>query len=354
MIIAIDGRPLVGNRTGIGVHTAEIASRLTRTTPILLTHRAIDDLSGIAEVDRRVHRISPGVAWQQIVLPQMARRAGADVLWGPHGTLPWNLKLPSVVSIHDFTSITMPMKHRLRTVLSFNSLVGWSLQRATKIAAVSRHTADQAIRHFGIEAGRVEVVPNGVDFDFFSTPSATKESASPYVLYAGTFEPRKGLPTLFEAWRQLRERPRLVLTGDRGWRESTLRSEMEPFVSTGQIEMTGYVTRERLRSLYQNALVFVYPAEGEGFGLPPLEAMAAGTPVVACRSGAIAEVTGDAALLAMPGDAASLATHLQQLLSNQGMRNEQVEKGRHCARRFSWSTSARLMEELFLGAAVRG
>lgn len=350
MIVAVDGRPLVGNRTGIGVHTAEIASRLSRTKPILLTHRAIDDRSGIEDVEAVVQRFAPGVAWQQLLLARLANRNRADLLWAPHGTIPWNLRIPSVVTIHDFTSITMPLRHRIRTVVSFNSLIGWSLQHATRIAAVSRYTADQAIRSFGVDPLKLEIVPNGVDFDFFSQRSPTHDRVAPYLLFAGTFEPRKGLPSLFAAWRSLKDRPRLVLTGDAGWRESRLRSEIEPFVRSGEIEMTGYVSRERLRALYQEAIALVYPAEGEGFGLPPLEAMAAGTPVLACRSGAIEEVLGEDAILSTPGDSSQLASQLAEVIASNELRSELKERGILRARRFSWSASARLMEDLFLAA----
>jgi len=350
VIVAIDGRPLVGNRTGIGVHTAEIASRLFRSTPILFTHRNIDDRSGIENIECLVRRFAPGVAWQQLILKGMATRAGAELLWAPHGTIPWNLRIPSVVTIHDFTSLTMPLRHRVRTIVSFNSLIGWSLQKSTRIAAVSRYTADQAIRGFGVDPSKVEIVPNGVDFEYFSDRRATNASTAPYLLFAGTFEPRKGLPSLVAAWKSLRNRPRLLLTGDAGWRERALRREIEPFIRSGEIEVTGYVTRERLRMLYQNAIALVYPAEGEGFGLPPLEAMAAGTPVVACRSGAIEEVLGDAALLAKPGERVELASCLERILQNPSLRRELVEKGIARARHYSWRTSAKLMEELFVAA----
>jgi len=166
-------------------------------------------------------------------------------------------------------------------------------------------------------------------------------------LFAVDFEPRKGLPSLFSAWRSLRERPRLVLTGDAGWRESRLRSEIEPFVRSGEIEMTGYVPRERLRTLYQDAIALVYPAEGEGFGLPPLEAMAAGTPVLACRSGAIEEVLGEDAILSRPGDTAQLASQLTEVIASGALRREFKVRGVLRARRLSWSESARLMEDVF-------
>lgn len=347
MIVAVDARALVGNRTGIGVHTAEIASRLRRSQPVLLTHVAIEDRSGIENVSMMTRRFSPGVAWQQFLLSRFACQADADVLWAPHGTLPWNLRMPSVSSIHDFTSIKMPLRHRLRTILSFNPLIRRSLEQATRIAAVSRYTADEAIRDFGVAAAKIEVVPNGVDYEFFSSGAATQPLSPPYLLFAGTFEPRKGLSTLFTAWKAMRDRPRLILAGDEGWRENRLRKDMTSFIARGQIETAGFVSRERLRELYQGAAAFVYPAEGEGFGLPPLEAMAAGTPVIACRSGAVPEVVGEAAILVSPGDHAALKSSLEEIIRSNSLRAELTSLGAARARRFSWMTSAQQMDELF-------
>ncbi|HSP33841.1 MAG TPA: hypothetical protein VLU46_05945, partial [Thermoanaerobaculia bacterium] len=138
MKVLIDGRPLVGERTGIGVHTAEIARRLPEA-PLIASHAEIIDRSGIEHCRFRVDRALNGIVWQQFVLPRIA---DADVLWGPHGTIPLRERLPSVVTIHDFTSITMPGRHRLKTIASYNLFIARSLERAQRVAAVSRAVAD--------------------------------------------------------------------------------------------------------------------------------------------------------------------------------------------------------------------
>ena len=132
MRLLIDGRALVGNRTGIGVHTAEIAQRLDVDT-LIASHAEITNREGLERCTFRVDRTPLGVAWQQRTLP----RIEADVLWGPHGTLPLTWKKPSVVTVHDFTSITMPGRHRLKTILSFNLFIGRSLEMASRVACVS-------------------------------------------------------------------------------------------------------------------------------------------------------------------------------------------------------------------------
>jgi glycosyltransferase involved in cell wall biosynthesis len=339
MRVLIDGRALVGHRTGIGVHTAEIARRLAvEPRPLIASHAAIEDREGLEECRFRVDRAPLGVIWQQLLLPRIDE---ADVLWGPHGTLPVAWRRPAVITLHDFTSLTMPRRHRLQTILSFNLVIGRSLEMASRIACVSQAVANEAMRGFGIDPQRVEIVPNGVD-EFFSPG---EDAEGDYLLYTGTLEPRKGLDVLFAGWGSLPEpRPRLVLCGDAGWKT---RMPDDP-----RIEVTGYVSRERLRALYRGALAFVYPSLHEGFGIPPLEAMACGAPVIATRTGAIPEFAGDAALLVPPGDRDALRAALLRLLGDAELRHELRAKGPERAKLYRWDRSARLMTQLLEAACA--
>ena len=329
MTILIDGRPLVGNRTGIGVHTAEIARRL-QPPPLIASHAVIENAQGLERCGFRVDHSPLGVLWQQTILPDIE----ADVLWGPHGTLPMTWKRPSVVTLHDFTSITMPRRHRLKTILSFNLFIGRSLELASRVACVSRAVADEAMRGFGVPAWKMELVPNGVD-SYFSPGGEEGD----YLLFTGTLEPRKGIHDLFGAWWALPEpRPRLLLAGDPGWK---MRMPEDP-----RLEVLGYVTRERLRELYRGARAFIYPSHYEGFGIPPLEAMACGAPVIATRTGAIPEFAGDAALLIEPGDVDALHAAMKRLLADAPLRRELRARGPERARPYDWDRSARIMTEL--------
>ncbi len=336
MRVLVDGRPLVGHRTGIGVHAAEITRRLhVEPAPLIASHREIHDLSGLEHCDFRVDRMPLGVLWQQLVLP----RIEADVLWGPHGTLPVAGKTPAVITIHDFTSITMPGRHRLKTLFSYNVFIGRSLERARRVAAVSRAIADETMRGFGIPRSKIEIVPNGVD-EFFS-PGGEE---SDYLLFVGTLEPRKGLDDLFAVWSSLSPRPRLVVCGGSGWKTSIAQRE--------GIEITGYVDRTRLRDLYRGAIAFVYPSHYEGFGIPPLEALACGAPVVATRTGAIPEFAGGAALLVNPGDREALREALLRLLRDAALRRELRARGPERASLYRWEASAQTMRGLLEDAAA--
>lgn len=333
--VAIDGRALVGNRTGIGVHTAEIARRLgVEPPPLIASHAPIDDRSGIEGCRFEVGHAPLGVLWQQTTFA----RIDADVLWCPHGTIPLASRVPSVATMHDLSTLTMPRRHELKTLLSFNLFIGRSIEKAARIACVSRAIAGEMHRSFGVSASKLEVVPNGVD-DFF-TPGAGGEDD--YILYAGTLEPRKGIDDLVAAWRSL-PAPRLplILCGDRGWGVRV----------PDDVTVTGYVTRERLRELYRGARVFVYPSHHEGFGIPPLEAMACGAPVIATRTGAIPDYAEGAALLVAPRDPAALGAALWQLLGSRALRDELREAGPRRAALHGWDASALRMTELLAEAA---
>lgn len=329
MNLLVDARPLVGNRTGIGVHTAEIARRLPFEVT-LASHAPIGDREGLEALRFRVDPMPFGVAWQQLRLP----RLDGDVLWGPHGTLPLRWRGPAVVTLHDFTSITMPLRHRAKTIFSFNLFIGASLELASHVACVSGTVAAEAMRSFGVSAAKLEIVPNGVD-EFF-TPGGEEED---FILYAGTLEPRKGVSDLVDAWRALpAPRPRLILCGDPGWGSPVARED--------GVELTGYVSREKLRDLYRRAMVFVYPSRHEGFGIPPLEAMACGAAVIATRTGAIPEYGEGAALLVDPGARQALRDALALLVRDRTLRGELRARGPERAAQWRWSRGAKVMSDL--------
>ena len=333
MRVIIDGRPLVGSRSGIGVHTAEIAGRLEADV-LIASHAEIANKQGIERCQFRVDRAPNGILWQQIVLPRIG---GADVLWGPHGTMPVASRIPSVVTLHDFTSLTMPGRHRLKTIASFNLFISDSLERADRVAAVSERIANEAMRWFGVPRAVIEIIPNGVD-EFFQPGDARGDS----ILFVGTLEPRKGIDDLIAVWQSIpMPRPPLILCGERGWGVDVPK----------EIEVTGWVDRERLRELYRRARIFVYPSRYEGFGIPPLEAMACGAPVIATRTGAIPDYAEGAAMLIDPGDRDALRSSMLQLLGDAALRADLGARGVERAKQFRWERSAKLMRELLAEAA---
>ena len=357
--VVIDGRALVGKRTGIGVHTAEIASRLdTEPAPLIAAHTDIENRSSIEHCRFRVDRISPGVLWQQLKLAKVAQEEG-DVLWGPHGTLPLNVQTPSVITIHDLTSLTMPLKHKFKTLASFNLIIGRSIANATRIAAVSRATAEELMRGFDVAASRITIVPNGVDA--FYSPSDLVPEVMPFdlehdrfILYVGTVEPRKGVDDLIRAWSALSSpRPRLVICGTLGWGYRAVLRMVEEHRDRHDIIVSGYLDQSSLRDLYRHCMLFVYPSHYEGFGLPPLEAMACGAPVVTTKAGALPEVVGDAAVTVEAGAINELSAALRRLVIDEPQRRDLRRRGVERAASFDWKKSASTMMDLLLAASDR-
>jgi glycosyltransferase involved in cell wall biosynthesis len=213
------------------------------------------------------------------------------------------------------------------------------LNAADRIIAPSQDTADDLNALLHVPAGKIRVVPNGVDAHFFGRPLSAPVETAPYVLFVGTPEPRKNLARLVSAMIILRERgfsEKLVVVGAGGWGDG---------IPAGPgIHTTGRVTDEELHTLYANATCLALPSLHEGFGLPALEAMAAGTPVVAGRSGALPEVTGGAAVLVDPQSATAIAEGIERAVAE---RATLVTRGRSRAKDFSWDRAAALTAEVY-------
>ena len=211
-----------------------------------------------------------------------------------------------------------------------------------RVFTPSEYVKEKVIRRFGITA--VRVTPNGVNHSLFHPDAKQTRFDLPrkYILFVGTLEPRKNLIRLLQAWDEIRvdfSEVWLIIVGVSGnvFKPIQLSREME------QVRFLGYVEDETLAGLYANATVLVLPSQDEGFGLPALEAMASGTPVIVSDGGALPEIVGDAALIFCLSNAAGLSNSLQECLSNADLRSKLKEKGLARAKQFSWQTSAELV-----------
>jgi len=327
-----------------------------------MAHRPIVDERRLVElgVSMESHWGPLGVWWQQLILPGRLKPDSFDLLWSPITTLPVRLRVPGVVTVHDLTTLLHPHTHRLKVRLSVLPFLANTLDKARRIAADSKATADDLLRHYPDCGSRVEVVYPGVDVEFkpgspqeIETTRTELQCPEGYILYSGTLEPRKNIGTLLSAWETLRKThkgiPPLILTGPYGWRSLDLLSRIEGLASQG-LHYLGRVPRERLVRLMQAASIFVYPSLYEGFGLPPAEAMACGVPTIASNRSSLPEVVGDAGLLFEPENAAELAEAIQRLLVETSLATELGNRGWRRAQRFRWEHSAELMEQLFLQA----
>ena len=294
-----------------------------------------------------------GHLWEQFCLPPAV---GRRLLWSPNNTGPLAIAR-QVCTIHDLIPLDRPEWFAPR----FASWYGWLLPRLARrvrhIIAVSEFTRSRILERFGIDPSRVTVIPNGVDGRFAPRPALEVERVradlglptARYVLSVGSLEPRKNVNRLLEAWARavprLPEDLYLVVSGAKGV------ARVFSSVSLGRLPprvlLTGYVPDEHLPALYSGATIFVYPSLYEGFGLPPLEAMACGTPVITSNTTSLPEVVGDAALLVDPLDVEATARAIERLAGDEAERARLRRLGLERIARFNWDdVAARTWEVL--------
>ena len=371
--IAVDLRALVPEATGIGVYTRNLLLALAalgraggerELRYVGFCHRPPRGAGELetAGIPIEVQPAPLGVLWQQLQLPRRLARGDVDLFWSPLMTLPLASRVPAVVTIHDLTVLLYPETHNAKVRLSLLPFLERSLEKARRVVAVSQATADDLAFHFPACTPRVRVVYEGVDPSF--APGSTEEVAAirrelgtpdGYILYIGTLEPRKNVDLLLSAWEALREEdpetPPLLLAGGAGWHSRRLLARLAALAEAhrGAVRYLGRVDADRLVRLFQGARAFAYPSLYEGFGLPPLEALACGVPTVVSNTSSLPEVVGDAALTVDPHAAAPLAAALRQILEP-ARAAELSRRGPRRAAGFRWETAAREMAQVFAEA----
>jgi glycosyltransferase involved in cell wall biosynthesis len=268
-----------------------------------------------------------------------------------------------VVTVHDLAFIRFPQTFRAYNRIYLDVATRLSVQRATRILVVSEHTRREVIGLLGVAPERVVVTPNAVREHFRPPDPAVLEAfrarkglPERFVLYVGTLEPRKNLTTLLEAYAQVAQRQvtPLLVGGGKGWLYDAVFQRLEALGLRERVHFVGYLDEEELPLWYAAATVFVFPSIYEGFGMPPLEAMACGTPVVASNTSSLPEVVGDAGLTVSPYDPAALAAAISRVLDDADLRQELRERGLRQARAFSWRVTAERTLAAYEAAARRG
>jgi len=291
--------------------------------------------------------------WTHVRLSLEMMRHPPDVLFVPAHVLPIVHPPRSVVTIHDLGYLYFPQAHRPLDRLYLDLSTRFNA-RAARIIADSQATKRDLVERYRVDPAKIAVVYPGYDEATFR-PVGDRETieavkvrygvAGDYILFVGTIQPRKNLIRLIEAFANLRTcklaNLQLVIAGKRGWLYEAVFRRVEELGLEGQVIFTGYVAEEDLPALLSGARLFAFPSLYEGFGLPVLEAMACGTPVVCSKASSLPEVTGDAALLFDPLDVEGLTAAMGRILGDEKLREELVERGLERARGFSWERCAR-------------
>jgi glycosyltransferase involved in cell wall biosynthesis len=295
------------------------------------------------------HRPPVRILWEQVVQPNAVRHARTDLMHEPAFVGPLASRCPFVVTIHDLSFLLYPQGFRTLNRLYLKVLTRLSVSRARRIIAVSNSTKQDLVRLYGISPALVDTVHNGVDPSFRPLPAAdvaafklSRKLPEHLILFVGTLEPRKNVVHLVRSYARLPEpRPPLLFVGGKGWLYDEVFTCVEGLDLADQVRFVGYVPPQDLPWWYNAADLFVYPSLYEGFGLPLLEAMACGTPVIASTASSLPEVVGQAGLLVDPRDIDALATAMDQVLRNMDRRDEMRTAGLKQARGFSWQETAR-------------
>ena len=372
MRVAIDARKL--HDFGIGTYIRNLLRHLARidseTEYVLLTAPAdLDVAATLAPNFRAVLEDSPNYSLrEQWHVPWVLHREKPDVFHAPHYVLPQAVPCRSVVTIHDCIHLMFPQYLPNRAAYAYARGSMWTAARkADRILTVSEASKHDILRFFKVAPEKIEVVYNAIDERFWNVPAPEDiervreryQLAYRFVLYVGNIKPHKNHVRLIEAFNMLRGRPgfddvRLLIIGDEISRLPALRRAVHMYKLHKEVRFLGYQPDDTLAILYRIASVFAFPSLYEGFGLPPLEAMACGTPVVTSNVSSLPEVTGGAAVLVDPHDVGSIADGIAQVLDNPGLAAEMRQKGLERARHFSWERSVARTKGVYQEVGGRG
>lgn len=376
MRIALDASPLIlAPKTGVGRYTFHLASALLELRDALdvvffygshwsdrLTDLAARRGDGsYVSLRNRVSALIPE-PWKQL-LRRRVFQAGfttdRPAVFHATNYVAHAFEVPVVATVHDLSFRRFPESHPAKRLAWLDQHLPKTLVRAAHIIVPSNFTKKELLSLFPVDSRRVTVVYEGVSSQF--RPRVQEETAGVlhefnllwkgYILSVGTLEPRKNLVALIRAYEvlpdSLKGRWPLVVVGGRGWKDEAIRKEMRTLMIKGHLRYVGSVPHDKLACLYAAARLFVYPSLYEGFGLPPLEAMASGTPTVVSNRASLPEVAGAAATLIDPDDEQSLARTLESLLEDPAKLQAMANLGVDRARRFTWGACARNTVEIY-------
>jgi len=364
--VGINAVPILSPLTGVGQYTYRLITELQQVLPNkpwLFYGTSWDrDMRvaappGARELNNAIKRFMPHPHLVTRFLKQTRFSSGARRhkvnLYHEPAYLAYRFKGPTVVTVHDLSWIRHPETHPAERLREMNRFMPKVVEHASHIVVDSDFVRREVMTHYGVTGDRVTTVLLGVGAEFRRIDELSCKPVldqfgleyGHYLLAVGTLEPRKNLATVIAAFEQLPERTRqrfpLVIVGMNGWGMERFSHSLRHMMIKGEVRLLGYVAQAELPALYSGARLFVYPSMYEGFGLPPLEAMACGAPVIASRRASLPEVVGDAGILVEPMDDAAIASHMRSLIEDDGLHARLGQAGQVRAAAFTWSKFAR-------------
>jgi glycosyltransferase involved in cell wall biosynthesis len=368
MRFGLDGLPLGRKKTGVGHYTFELGRALAAiasahefeiVSPSAFSIDASEPSlpPNLKLVNARLDRLRRR-GWWSIYLPLYCRRASFALFHGTNFALPYWTSCPTVLTIHDLSLLLYPETHEKQLVRRARIKLPLTARKATAIITPSETVKREVCEHLGVSADKVFAIPEAARACFYPMPAPESKPIcrrlgveAEFILFVGTVEPRKNLLTLARAFERIigsTSSPlQLVIAGDKGWLSNDLMDYLRDHHLRERVLFTGHLPDDDLRALYSACRVFVYPSLYEGFGLPPLEAMACGAPVVTSRIPGIMETVGDVARLISPTDVEDLARGITALLDDASEQQHRSTNGIQHAKKFSWERTARATWEVY-------
>ncbi len=371
MRLILDARTATSHFPGIGRYVVNLARAmvplLDEDERLILLRDLIQpsrwDLTTLTEERVQIVDVpaSPFSLHQQWIIPRLLRRLGADVYHSPYYLMPYRPQLPTVVTVYDLIPLLFPQHVSPTARLLFRWMTALALRTASRVIVISQATRRDLLTLYHLPPQKVTAIPLAADPGFHPPPPTEVERVrrkyalpEDYLLYLGINKPHKNLVRLIDAFSRITfhvSRFTLVIAGAWDSRYPEPRQRAEALGLENVVRFLGPVLEADLPALYAGAALFVFPSLYEGFGLPVLEAMACGTPVVCSNTSSLPEIMGEAALTFDPLNVKEMAAKIEEALGDESLRGEMREKGLRQAAKFSWERTARETLEVYREAA---
>jgi len=362
MVIAVNTRFLLpGKMEGFGYFTKEVAQRLATKYPQHQFHFFFDrpfDKGYLFSGNVQGHVLSPPARhpllwkyWFDVKVPRLLKKIKADVFFSPDGQCSLTTKVPQVLVVHDLAFLHHPDGYQQSHLCYYRHYTPTFIRKAKSVITISQFSKEDIVRQYKISEEKISVVHNGANPIFtpirFDEQAAVKEKYTggfEYFLYAGAIQPRKNLINLLKAFsvfkRRLQSSMKLILAGRLAWKNDEFLSLLKTYKYKDDVVLTGYLQEAELAKLMASAYAFVYPSLFEGFGLPVIEAMKCGVPVLTSKASSMEEISESAALLFDPQNVDEIAGALMRVYKDEAERRVLIEKGRLVADKYSWENTA--------------